>query len=305
MQSSDEHLERALSEYNEAVNRLEADGPSTELLDALINRGRILSMMDSWVTAMEDFNDAVDIIDTLSREGKKVDAGTYVMAYISRGILQGEKDDKAMYDDYMAASVRLPEVGEKSRFYDRKSLIKECIDCAGDLVEADLQDGADPFIEKALSLLVGYDDPWSRNRYFEAMSARGQTLMLNSDNVPAIKAFDETIRVGEELLSDGELDDELLLVYAYVSRGDMESDEKMSDAFFTDRERAIGLMKEMMDNNALEDVELLSELHGEIAKAYMEKGDMKKAESHLLKQVSLNLNGAKGYMDENNLGPRD
>ena len=60
-------------------------------------------------------------------------------------------------------------------------------------------------------------------------------------------------------------------------------------------------MEEMKACGTLDDEELLSDLHGEVASIYMGKGDMATAEKHLLKQVSYNLNGSTEYMRDNGI----
>ena len=63
MRSSDAHLEKALDEYNSKVSELEDGNDMPALLDAYINRGCVLSMLDSTVSAISDFDSAIDIID--------------------------------------------------------------------------------------------------------------------------------------------------------------------------------------------------------------------------------------------------
>ena len=45
MRTSDAHLEEALNEYNNKVNRLETEGPAEDLLEALVNRSTVLMLM--------------------------------------------------------------------------------------------------------------------------------------------------------------------------------------------------------------------------------------------------------------------
>jgi hypothetical protein len=69
MRSSDAHLEKALEEYNGTVSELEDGDDLPALLDAYINRGCILSMLDSTVSAISDFDSAIDVIDELKERG--------------------------------------------------------------------------------------------------------------------------------------------------------------------------------------------------------------------------------------------
>ncbi|MCQ2085636.1 MAG: hypothetical protein MJZ21_05790 [archaeon] len=47
----------------------------------------------------------------------------------------------------------------------------------------------------------------------------------------------------------------------------------------------------------LDDDELLSNLHQEVARAYMDRGKIKETEKHLLKQISYNLRGSIDYLN--------
>ena len=62
-QSFDDHLEATLQLCNDRINQLEGSECSDgEMLDALINRGSVLCMMEYYVSALSDFNDAADTI---------------------------------------------------------------------------------------------------------------------------------------------------------------------------------------------------------------------------------------------------
>ena len=55
MDTSDIHLESALDEYNQKVYDLESTGSeSEELLEAYVNRGCVLYMMEYRTSAMDD-----------------------------------------------------------------------------------------------------------------------------------------------------------------------------------------------------------------------------------------------------------
>ncbi|MDD2626215.1 MAG: hypothetical protein PHT00_02730 [Candidatus Methanomethylophilus sp.] len=292
----DEHLEQALQEYNDKVNALEPQGTSQELLDAYLNRGSVLSLLESYVSAITDFDDAVALIKVLENSGHPVDAGCFVKAYVSRGELRNDDDTGLMKEDYIAAAARVPELRENSRYYDRKKTVEMCLNVAGDLLDADYPVETAPFLDKALSYLVGNDDNWSRNCYTKACNLTGQAAMDEHNNTRAREEFTETIRVATDLKKAGKLEDELELVYAYVSRGDVEDDMQDTEPYLADRLAAIDLMEDMLKRNALDDTELLANLHGEVAQLYMRKNEMKKAERHLMRQVAINLDGAREYM---------
>ena len=69
MRLSDEHLEEALNEYNDKVNRLETEGSADELLEALVNRSTILMLMDSRVSSLDDLEEAMEIMEEMAEGG--------------------------------------------------------------------------------------------------------------------------------------------------------------------------------------------------------------------------------------------
>lgn len=113
----------------------------------------------------------------------------------------------------------------------------------------------------------------------------------------ALKYFDEAVRVGTDLESTGELGDMMDLVYAYVSRGDVEEFLGLTEELIKDREAAIEILENTKYSRSQDDQELLSNLHGETAQLYMKAGKIKEAEKHLLKQVSYNLSGSTDYLN--------
>ena len=299
MRSSDSYLEKALAEFNDKVNALENSGNERELIDAYLNRGSVLSMMDSIFSAIDDFQEAIDLIKKLESEGTVLDPGYTIKAYVSRGELQSEETMKDMLDDYRVAASKLKEIGDSCRFYDRKDLIEMCIDCSGDLIDNDFCADAKPFLDKGLSLVVGAKDAYSRNRYVELNNLAGQANMDGESAETAMKYFSESVRVGRELISAGEIESEMDLVLALVYKGDVEEVLGKTDDLISDREAAIELLETMKYENRLDDEELLSNLHGETAQIYMKQGRIKDAEKHLVKQVAYNLSGSTQYLDEN------
>lgn len=299
MRITDSHLEKALAEFNDRVNDLEEKGSTRELLDAYINRGCVLSMMGSVVSAIDDFNEAAAIVEKLEAEGEELDPGYIVKIHVSRGELQSEQTMKRMLDDYRIASEHLSELKDGSKYYGRKDILEMCLNCASDLVDNDFPEESKAFSEKGLSLVIGMDDDYSRNCYVELSNLAGQARMDGEDNESALKYFTEAVRVGEALNSENRLSDMMDLVYAYISKGDMEEAMDMKEALVEDREAAIELLEMLKYTGSLDDEELLSNLHGETAQLYMNMGRIREAEKHLLKQVSYNLAGSTHYLDEN------
>ncbi len=299
MRSSESYLEKALADFNDKVNALEAQGDERGLVDAYLNRGCVLAMMDSIFSAIDDFQEAIDLMKKLDAAGTVFDPGYYIKAYVSRGELQSEETMKDMLDDYRVAASKLAEAGDGCKFYGTRDLVKTCIDCAGDLVDNDFCEDARPFIDKGLSLVVGKSDAYSRNRYVELNNLAGQSYMEGETGETAVRYFREAVRVGRELAKSGELESEMDLVLAYVYKGDVEDALGWTEDLLDDRESAIDLLETLKYENRLDDEELLSNLHGETAQVYMKQGRIKDAEKHLMKQVSYNLSGSTEYLNEN------
>lgn len=301
MRSSDAHLEKALEEYNGTVSELEDGDDLPALLDAYINRGCILSMLDSTVSAISDFDSAIDVIDELRENGTKVDPGCIFKVYVSRGELMSDGTGHDMSQDYKKAAEVLDSLEPGCRYYDWKKLVSACLTCAHDLLDAELPEYAVPFLEKALRYLDPEGDIETRNGYIEAKNCLGQAL-VDSDPDRAFKEFSDALSVADALYTSAQLDDESELVLSLYFLGDICRDtDRGEDKYLSYREEAIRVMEEMKACGTLEDEELLSDLHGEVARIYMGRGDMATAEKHLLKQVSYNLNGSTEYMRDNGI----
>ena len=76
MRKSERHLEEMLEEYNEKVNEYDGTGTYEQRLEAYLVRGTILSMLDSYVSALTDFDEAVDLIGLMEAADEKVDTGS-------------------------------------------------------------------------------------------------------------------------------------------------------------------------------------------------------------------------------------
>lgn len=299
MPSFDEHLEAALTDCNDRINQLEdSGGTREEFLDALINRGSVLSMMEYYTSAVSDFDDAIDLILEMEDSGERVDAGSYVRAYVSRGELHNMDNSGQTVEDYAVASLRLSELNENSKFYDRKKIIRMCLDCVEDLLDAGYPDETSSYIDKMFSLLVGKDDDWSRNRYVEMLNFSGQAMMDMEVSDQAMENYSNAIDVGRELLEKGKLEDMMSLVFPFVSRGDIEQEKGLLDQYFIDRKAAISLLEEMMAMNKLDDLSILIKLHQDVANTYLTLNKIKEAEEHLMREVMLNMDGAEEYIRE-------
>jgi len=297
--SFDEHLETALCEYNDRINTLEDEGDTPEeLLDALLNRSRILSMMEHYVSAISDLDDAIEIMLRLESEGRAVDAGTFVKVYTSRGDMLCPDDPGQAMEDYSTAATRVSELTSNSRYFDEKKLVTMCICCCEDMVDEGYPGDVTAFIEKSKSVLHMKRDVWSSNRYLETLNLQGQALMDMSFPDPAAECFSEGIVIGSELRDKEALEDPMSLVFPLVSRGDIEQQKGMLDQYFVDRRYAIELLEEMLGNNKLDDIQVLSKLHQDVANTYLTLNKVKEAEEHLMREVMLNMDGAEEYIRE-------
>lgn len=293
--SSDEHLESALKEYNDKVNYLEENGTQEELMEAYVNRGCVLSMMEYYVSAISDFDDAIDIMNDMMSRNMDVDPGTYVKAHVSRGELRGD-DSRAMADDYLEASRMLDNLDDGSKYYDRRTIIRMCISCCEDLLENDYPVEMVPFIDKLYKLLVAKDDIWSQNRYLELLSMKARADLCMGRRDMAMEGFTDAIEKGTELINNARLEDLMALVFPLVERGDLEQEAGLLDMYFIDRKAAIVLLEQLLSENRLDDIGILAALHKDLANTYLTLNKVKEAEEHLMKQVVLNVDGAGDYI---------
>ena len=297
--SFDDHLEALLKDCNDRINQLEdSNGTDEEMLEALINRGSVLSMMEYYTSALSDFEDAVDLIVEMEKDGKQVEAGSFVRVFVSRGELYGDTDRDQMAEDYSIASTRVNEIAPGSRYYDRKRIIRMCLDCSEDLLDCDRPNNASVFIEKLYSLLIGYEDNWSRNRYLETLNIAGHSMNEMNMHDEAAEYFSEAISVGYEMIEKETLEDTMPLIFALVMRGDIEKKKGMFQQYFVDRKAAISLLEELLAMNKLDDVQVLVRLHQDVASTYMSLDKIKEAEEHLMREVMLSMDGAEDYIRE-------
>jgi len=295
--SFDEHLEALLQDCNNRINQLEESGCSDEeMLDALINRGSVLSMMEYYTSALSDFNDAIDIIIMMEESGRSVDPGSFVRVFVSRGELSADADNIA--GDYAIASSRLKEVKANTKYFDRKKIIRMCLDCSEDLLQNGHPEGTASFVDKLYEMLVGHDDDWSRNKYLEMLNISAQSMNDMNMEDEAMEYFSEAIEVGYVLFKKNSLEELMSLIFALVMRGDLEQRKGMLEHYFVDRRAAISMLEEMLSMNNLDDISLLIRLHQDLASTYMTLNMVKEAEEHLMKEVILNMDGAEEYIRE-------
>lgn len=295
MDVSEIHLEKALEEYNEKVNRLENDGDVQDLIEAYVNRGSVLYMLGYNTSAMEDLTTASELIDELSEKGEVTDAGTYVKAHATMGAILFEQNSDSS-GEYSKALKRLPQLRTDSRHFDLSGIIRMCVESAENLLDDNDPENAMSFVDKALSILKGKDDRWSGNRRMELYTLQGECYLAMQDFNSAIESYSEAIAIGTDLVDRSMIEDMEELVVPIISRSQCESELGLDDMYISDIELAINLLEEMERSNRLSDVEVLVNLHHDAASFLMSKGRMADAEKHLLHAVSMGVNGAKDYL---------
>jgi len=295
MDVSESHLEKALEEYNDKVNRLESEGPSTELLEALINRGSVLFLLEYFTSATEDLDSAVEIMGQLEQEGVPVDTGTFVKAHSTLAQIDMRQGADPC-PEYRIAATKLFDLTEESHHFDFRSIMTLCLDASEDLL--DYHDGAtaDKYIDKGLSLIENRKDAWSMNRYAELLSIKAETFMRRNENQFALPLYSVAISICTELYNEQKLEDLSVLVCALISKTDCERDLMMNEDYLRDMKIAAEYLEKMYSENNLPRPDLLIELHERISRQLMSKGNIQEAEKHLMRVLQIGIDGAEDYI---------
>lgn len=302
MRTSTVHLEKALAEFNSKVDYLSRQEASIELLDALINRGSVLSMLDYITSAKEDFDDAITLIGTLENQGIEIDPGYYVRAFVSRADLYPEDDKTTALADYASAAEHLADLHPGSKYYDKKTIAGMCSLATRSIGDLDHLSLARPFISKGLEMTSGEDMPYFKNIRLGLLNYSGYASLLDEDYGKASELFALSSALAVDLYMKSELDDPEDLIFAFASKADADKELNGIDTYLAEMENALSMIDEIVNDGVCVDEEIISALHGEIAKEYMEKGEIATAEKHLMRKMSMELVGSAQYMKEN--GPK-
>lgn len=274
-----ESIESVLEEYNRKIDHLESSDPRPEeLLEAYVNRGSILVMMDSYISALSDFEEAADIIEDMASMGIEVNEGTFVKTYYGIGRMS---DTGEMDAAYAKAASRLDELGEDSRHYDAEHIVYMCMTCAEDLFGAGLETKAEPFLIKIMDLLSGRRDKWSKNRLTEAYGLSGQIWQLE-DKEKSIQYFEKAISTARSLYNSEELDDPMELALALVSLGDIHESRGLPEDAVELHIQASQILAKMHNEGSIEDAELLAGLYNGIASIMFLLGRDAEAEKYMV-----------------------
>lgn len=297
MDTSDIHLESALDEYNQKVYDLESTGSeSEELLEAYVNRGCVLYMMEYRTSAMDDLESASEVLENLQKQGYEADVGTFVRIHATMASILFDQESDCT-GEYELVSRRLGELDAHSRHFDRRSIVNLCIDACKNLIDSEASDMALPFVEKGLSIVQGHPDPWSRNRTVELLDLHAEAMTDLSETSEAVEMYSQSIDLAMELMDRGQLEDPEELIMAFVMRAEGEADLGLMEPYIKDVESAITILEHMMEFNRMPDPEVLVSLHHDVAGALMKVGRVKDAEKHLMSAMRIGVQGAGDRMD--------
>ena len=303
MDASDMHLENALGEYNDKVNELEPLGESEELLEAYVNRGCILYMMEYRTSAMEDLATAADLIDSLETSGLVVDSGTFVKTYTSMASILFDQDSDPV-EAYDKAATRLSNLGDPPRHFDHRSIVRMCIEACENLIDSEYPEDVEPFLDKGMSMVDGRADSWSMNRMLELLNLEGEAWNDRNDPQAAIESYAKAVDTGTELLERGALEDTEELIMSFVSKAECEQGLDLTDMYLADMNAAITLLEQLDQFHRLDDPEVLVSLHHDVASVLMKAGRIEEAEKHLVKAMKVGIRGAEDYINMHTPGER-
>ena len=291
MRTSEEHLEEALSEYNDKVNRLEAEGSADELLEALVNRSTILMLIDSRVSSLDDLEEAMELMEEMEDNGRIPNTGTFVKVYENHGHLCCEGDAEMMLDDYRRIIPKLASLNTTTRHYDRKSLVNMSLECAKELIDADYAEYALPFLEKGLLFLGSSVDEWTLNRRAEMYSLMGEAHHDMEVYDDALNEFGRSIEIASELYLSNRLDEDMMVsfVYSFVLKGDIEDRNGDRENSIDDYESAADVLDQLESEGRTFDRDLLLDMHRTLSRLLMEAGNIQRAETHLMKAMKMEM----------------
>ena len=288
---SESYLERALSDYNDKVNSLEPAGDSDELLEAYVNRGCVLEMLEHYTSSLEDLESAAEMADRIG-----TDDGTFVKLYSTLGGLYQHFGMDSL-GPLAKAATRLGRITSSSHHFDSRRVVSTCIRSAEILLDDGYDREALPFLEKALEATDGKIDPWTRNRRMEVHDLLGELYDTIEDYSKAAESYSEAIDIGTDLMRTGNLDDMEQLAASYMARAECELDLGMMDQFVSDSDSAIFLIEEMHRNGMIDSMSEATDICHNVAGEFMKMGRVPEAEKYLMKAMSLTLEGAKDYIE--------
>ena len=136
----------------------------------------------------------------------------------------------------------------------------------------------------------------------ELHTLEGECKLGMGDLRAAMECYSEAISQGTDLVDSNEIEDMEELVVPIISRSQCESELGLDDMYIADLNLAIQLLEEMLKVNRLEDPEILVHMHQDIASALMTQGKVQEAEKHLVRAMTMGVNGAKDYLNNQTNG---
>ncbi len=298
MDSTDAHLEASLEELNDKVFRLEEDGSAEDLMEAYVNRGCVLQMLEFRTSALDDLFSAREIMEELEDSGTEVDSGTYVRIHTSIASILFDQGGECV-EEYVLAAGRLSSLTPESRHFDSRSIIRTCIDSIKNLIDSEFPEEIVPYYEKAYSLTVGKSDPWNLNRRFDIETLAAEAFSDRGMPQESIESYSSAIELALELMETGRLEDVESLLTAYVMRGEQEASVGLPDAYIADLTAAATLADTMFENGRMSYPEVIQSIHHNLAEALMKNGRIQEAEKHLIKAMQVGVLGAGDYIRNN------
>lgn len=295
--SSDDYLEQALREYDERISRLESDDSVPELIEAYVNRGTVLMMMESFVLAAEDFEEAIDMIESEESAGNEVDVGLYIRAYENRGQMNRGSDTDLMVSDYRKIVSKLPLLNPRTRYFKLNDIVRMCIDCAEDLIDESHWEEAVPFVDKALDAISGRIGKWEDNSRAHLYSLKAEISDNGGSLDDAVTYYGKAVEINRYLDANGQIDSRMQLVFDLIGRGEVENDNGQDEECLNDYVEACSLLEELIDDGQSRDEKLMSDVCKLIASIYVEKGDITGAEKYIVKGLKYDVPGMDHAID--------
>ncbi|MDO5861311.1 MAG: hypothetical protein Q4Q58_00655 [Thermoplasmata archaeon] len=299
MERADTHLEATLQELNDRVYALENGGDPSELMEAYVNRGSVLAMMEYRTSAMEDLESAAEIASSLGEDA--VDAGTFVKIYTTLASLQFDQGGDPV-EEYAVAAERVAELRDTSLHFDRRSIVRMCIAACENLIDSEHSEDCGPFLDRGLSAASG-GDPWSENRRMDLQCLAAEAADSLNDPKECIRWYTEAVETGSRLIENGTLEDPESLVMALVMRAGAEADIGLEELGVTDLTVAVQILEGMLEMHGLPDKDPLISLHHDLAGALMKLGRVEEAEKHLIRAMEIGVGEYAGEVDIEVHGP--
>lgn len=295
--SAEEHLEQALSEYNIRISQLENGENNDELIESYINRGTVLMMMESYIAALSDFDEAIDLILEKERNNEPVDLGLFIRAYENRGQLYCNNDNEQMIADYSRIVGKLPLLKTSTRYFPLKEIVVMCISCAEDLLDENYPENAVPFLEKTFQMLNGKHDVWAENRFCEAAGMMGEVKNAIGLKDEADEYYTRAIMTASSLLNRNALEDKYGFVLSLVDRGDLRESRGDDSGMLSDYMKADEFLEELIMSGVSDDSELLVGICQSIASKLIDMGKITDSEKYLLKSMKYGIPEMDDAMD--------